>query len=255
LIICKFILFLSIMLVFQQIKSDKMQKPAAYVHDFFSLFYPRLCNACRRSLIKDEECICTMCHFHLPRTDFFIEKENNFSQIFWGRLPIETATALFYFQKKGKVQNLIHQLKYKGKSEIGIYLGKMLGNQLSRSIYYDPVDLIIPVPLHPAKQHKRGYNQSELIARGVSQGLNLPLSTGNLVRVTKTETQTRKSKFRRWQNVETVFQINDPKKLQNKNILLIDDVVTTGSTLEACGQKLLEIQGVKLWIATLAIAI
>lgn len=225
-----------------------------YIDDFLSLFYPRLCYACNRALIKEEECICSFCNYHLPQTHFYKEKENALSQIFWGRIPIETACTLFYFHKKGKVQNLIHQFKYKGKKDIGIYLGKMLGDQLKKSMYYDSVDVIVPVPLHREKQYKRGFNQSEMISRGVAKSLNKSIVLNNLVRVTKSGTQTRKARFKRWQNVETVFKINNPKEFEHKNILLIDDVITTGATLESCGQKLLAAKGVKLWIATLAIA-
>jgi ComF family protein len=231
-----------------------MMSPASYVNDFISLFYPRLCYACNRALIRQEECICSFCRYHLPQTNLHKEFDNAVSQIFWGRLPIETATSLFYFQKKGKVQNLIHQFKYKGKKDIGLYLGRMLGQQIKQSTFYDKTDVIIPVPLHAVKQHKRGFNQSEIIAQGISESLNKPLMVNNLVRIAKTDSQTRKSRFRRWQNVETVFHVKYPEKLKNLNILLVDDVITTGSTLESCGQKLMEVEGVKLWIATLAMA-
>lgn len=226
----------------------------SYFSDLLSLVYPRLCNSCQRALISEEECICSFCRFHLPQTRLHKEYDNALTQIFWGRLPIETATALFYFQKKSKVQNLIHQFKYKGKKDIGVYLGKILGHQLTESVYYDKIDLIVPVPLHQEKQHKRGFNQSEIIARGLAFSLKKPLKNNNLIRITKTDTQTRKSRFKRWKNVETVFHVRKPDEFKNKNILLVDDVITTGSTLEACGQKLLEIEGSKLWLVTLAMA-
>jgi ComF family protein len=222
--------------------------------DFFSLFYPRLCQACHRALISREECICSFCLFDLPLTNLYKERENPLSKIFWGRVDMETATALFYFQKGGKIQTLVHQFKYKGKTEIGEYFGMMLGSQLLGHPVWEPIDVIVPVPLHQKKQNLRGYNQSEVFGEGISKSFRRPLVTGNLVRITKTDTQTRKTRFRRWENVESVFHVNNPEFFKGKNILLVDDVVTTGSTLEACTQKLKEIKGVKVWVATIAMA-
>jgi ComF family protein len=232
-----------------------MKKFKLYILGFFSLFYPRLCNSCRKALIQDEECICSFCRFELPHTSLHKERENKMSQIFWGRVTIETATSLFYFQKGGKVQTLIHQFKYKGKIDIGFYLGKLLGSQLKDHPLWEPIDLIVPVPLHDKKQHKRGFNQSEIFGKGIGTTFQRPVQTGNLVRITKTDSQTRKSRFRRWENVETVFHIKNPDAFRGKNILLIDDVVTTGSTLEACANKLLQIKGVKVWMATIAMSV
>ena len=223
-------------------------------HSFFSLFYPRVCLSCYASLLPAEECICTQCHFHLPQTNFHDLKDNPVSRIFWGRLPVESATALFYFQKHGKVQNLIHQFKYKAKKEVGRYLGNVLGRKLKECPHYNNIDLVIPVPLHASKEHKRGFNQSEIIAGGISDIMNIDMDIKNLVRINPTDTQTKKSRFKRWQNVETVFHVYRPDKLAGRNILLVDDVITTGATLEACGHKLIQIDGVKLWIASLALA-
>ena len=223
------------------------------IKDFFSLIYPRTCNACGKSLITGEECICTFCRFHLPKTRMHLEKDNKFSQIFWGRIPIETGTALFYFQKGSKVQELIHRFKYKGRKEIGHFLGRMLGDELRTSSFYEEIDLIIPVPLHPEKIRKRGFNQSEVIAGGIAESMGIPHSSKALIRSVATQTQTRKTRFRRWENVESVFETPYPKLLENKNLLLVDDVVTTGSTLEACAQKLLAVEGTRVWLVTLAI--
>ncbi len=232
-----------------------MQKVASYVHDFWSLFYPRLCYSCHKALIREEETICSFCRFELPRTRMHKERENAMSRIFWGRVDVETATALFYFQKGGKVQQLIHQFKYRGRKDIGIFLGKQLALEIKNNPLWEPVEIIVPVPLHPKKKHKRGFNQSEVFGRGLSAGLNKPMIANNLVRVTKTSSQTRKSRFKRWENVETVFQLNKPEDLKGKNILLIDDVVTTGSTLEACAHKLKEVKGTRVWVATLAMSV
>ncbi len=223
------------------------------IQDFFSLIYPRTCNACGESLITGEECICTLCRFHLPKTRMHLEEDNKFTEIFLGRIPIETGTALFYFQKGGKVQELIHRFKYKGRKEIGHFLGGMLGEELRSSSFYEGIDLIIPVPLHPDKMRKRGFNQSEVIAGGIAQSMGIPHSSKALIRSVATQTQTRKTRFRRWENVESVFETPNPQWLENKNLLLVDDVVTTGSTLEACAQKLLAVEGTRVWLVTLAI--
>lgn len=223
-------------------------------YSFFSLFYPRVCWACYQALLPAEECICTVCHYQLPQTNFHTQEDNPVSHIFWGRLPLVSATSLLYFQKHSKVQNLIHQFKYRGKKEIGLYLGNVLGRKLNESANFNNIDLIIPVPLHASKEHQRGFNQSEIISRGISESMKIDVEVKNLVKINRTDTQTKKSRFRRWQNVETVFHVHKPEKLAGRNILLVDDVITTGSTLEACGHNLLKIDGVKLWIASLALA-
>ncbi|MFO7978245.1 MAG: phosphoribosyltransferase family protein [Bacteroidales bacterium] len=229
-----------------------MTKPLELIQALLALFYPRLCNACGKSLLSGEECICTFCQFHLPQTHLHEHQGNKFNQIFWGRVSIETATALYYYQKGSKVQHLIHQLKYRGKKEIGHYLGTTLGHALKQAAAFREVDLIIPVPLHAARQRQRGFNQSEVFGQGIAHAMNIPLVTDALIRAAATATQTRKTRFRRWQNVETVFQVTRPDLLKNKNLLLVDDVVTTGATLEASATKLLEVPGVKVWIATIA---
>ncbi len=225
-----------------------------YLSDFFSLFYPRLCNACNKGLIKEEQCICSFCKYQLPKTLFHLERENQLTHIFWGRVNIETATSLLYFQKGSMVQNLIHKFKYKGKKDIGIYLGNMLGSSLKVSPLWQPVDLIVPVPLHKKKLQQRGFNQSEIFATGLSDTFGKPVLKNNLIRIFHTQTQTRKTRFKRWENVRTVFAIRNPAEFRGKNVLIVDDVVTTGSTLEACCEKILSIKGTKVWVATIAMA-
>ncbi len=223
--------------------------------DFFSLFFPRACNACGKTLARGEECICTYCLFHLPHTHFSMHKENRVTEIFWGRVSIETGSALFFFQKGGKVQKLIHRFKYKGFRDIGRFLGTIHGGELKKSVFYQGLDLVVPVPLHPNKVRKRGFNQSEVYGEGIAHSLNIPLVSKALLRTIPTASQTRKTRFRRWENVESVFHIPDSGVFENKNILLVDDVLTTGSTLEACAQKLLEIKGARVWLATIAITV
>lgn len=227
----------------------------ALMHDFFSLIFPRVCHACGITLAGNEECICTSCLFHMPRTHFSLQKENKLTEIFWGRVSIETGSALFYFQKGGRVQNLIHRFKYKGFKEIGHYLGVIHGSELKQSELYHDLDMIVPVPLHPHKVRIRGFNQSQVYGEGLSKSLKIPLISEALQRIVPTSSQTRKTRFRRWENVGSVFYIPNSDVFENKNILLVDDVLTTGSTLEACAQKLVEIKGVRVWVATIAITI
>ncbi len=221
--------------------------------NFIALFYPRSCHSCGEGLVSKEHCICTSCKIKLPFTFFSKEKENKLTQFFWGRIPIEAGAALLFFQKGGKVQHLIHQFKYKGHQEIGRYLGLMLGAEIKESPFFQELDLVVPVPLHPAKMKSRGFNQSEVFGAGAAEALNIKMDAANLLRVIHTGTQTKKTRFKRWENVKTVFEIKKPEHLENKNILLVDDVVTTGSTLEACAQKLLQVKGVKLWLGAMAI--
>jgi ComF family protein len=231
-----------------------MKLKESYLADFVSLLFPQLCAACGESLVAGEAVICTDCRFSLPYTDFHLQADNIVAQQFWGRVKLEAAFALFYFVKGGKVQNLVHALKYKGNKEVGILLGEMAGSRLAKNELFKTVDLVIPVPLHKKRLKQRGYNQAQCFAEGIARQLNATVETGNLVRPTATETQTHKSRFERFNNMQEVFVIKNPESLAGKHILLVDDVVTTGSTLEACGNQLLKIEGVKLSVATIAYA-
>jgi ComF family protein len=225
------------------------------VKDFFSLFYPGICHSCSGVLISDEWCICAHCWYGLPKTGFHLDKENALTKLFWGRTNIETGTALFYYQKGGRVQHLIHQLKYKNKQDIGRYLGLRLGQYLADAAAYQGIDCIVPVPLHAKRMRERGFNQSNVIGSGLSEAMRIPMDTASLVRLTQTQTQTRKRRFTRWENVASVFELSTSHQLSHKHILLVDDVITTGSTIEACTQKLLSVEGVKVWVATLGVTV
>jgi ComF family protein len=224
-----------------------------FLQNFALLAYPKTCCACGTILLTREVHLCLHCRALLPKTRFHKYLDNQLTKIFWGRLQLETGTSLYYFQKGGKVQRLIHELKYKSNTQLGFYLGQLLGLNIKSSPYYEDIDCIIPVPLHPKKERLRGFNQSAVIAGGIASSLTVPCPKHLLVRNEYTETQTKKNRFSRWQNVADVFETPEPEALINKSVLLVDDVVTTGSTLEACAQKLLAISGVKVWIATLAI--
>jgi ComF family protein len=222
--------------------------------DLISLFYPRLCAGCNTPLVKGEEVLCLNCLADLPRTNYHLYLENPVFQIFIGRAKIELATSFCHFDKGGRLQHLLHQLKYKGNCRVGQKLGMLLGADLIQNNLYQDIDAIIPVPLHPKKEKKRGFNQSAEIGKGLSESMCRPLIEGNLVRAINVASQTRKGRFERWENVSGIFRIKNGVGLTGKHLLLVDDVVTTGATLEACCEPLLAIPGVRVSIATLACA-
>jgi ComF family protein len=223
--------------------------------DFISLIYPHNCLACGDLLQRKEVQICTLCRYKLPKTGFHHEKENPVSKIFWGRVNLFSAASYLFFHKGGTVQSLLHHLKYKGNKEIGKELGQMYGTELKASEFFNTVDLILPVPLHPSKKIKRGYNQSEIICEGLSKGMNVEWRPDVLVREVATETQTRKNRFMRWKNVESIFKVKDEKAIAGKHILLADDIITTGSTIEASTNSLLQTEGTKVSVVSLAVTI
>ncbi|MDX8338109.1 phosphoribosyltransferase family protein [Draconibacterium sp. IB214405] len=224
------------------------------ISDVLGLFFPELCVTCGRRLVSQETFLCFDCWEDLPVTNFHLKTDNKVAQLFWGRVDISAATAFFSYKKGSRYQQLIHFVKYKGLKELGYETGKKFGFQLLESPDFAAVDVIIPVPLHSRKAKKRGYNQSEWIARGVAEVLEKPVDTKTLHRKVFTLTQTKRNRYERWQNVETVFGLSDPKGIENKHVLLVDDVVTTGATLEACAIHLLKVPGTKVSIATLAFA-
>lgn len=222
--------------------------------DFISFFYPDTCYACGNSLFRHEKVLCTQCLQHLPKTNYHLHPGNPLDKVFWGRVKIEQATALYYYSKGGKVQHLIHQLKYKGKKEVGIYLGKLLGTELKELPAYHDISAVLPVPLHPRKQRKRGYNQSEQFAIGLSEAMGIRMEAGSFIRKVATETQTKKSRLARWENVKEIFAVTNPVSIEGRHLLLVDDVVTTGATIESCASVLLTLPGVKVSVASIAFA-
>ena len=231
-----------------------MKLSRGYFADFVALLFPQLCPACGKSLMANEHIICTGCTFSLPLTNFHLQPDNIVARQFWGKIEVQAAYALYYFTKGGKIQNLMHHFKYRNMPQIGNLLGNMAGGQLVKNDVFYSVEMIIPVPLHKSRLRQRGYNQSARFADGLAQKLNASVEANNLVRLKATETQTHKSRFLRFENMQEVFAVKQPDRLQNKHILLVDDVVTTGSTLEACAIQLLKIPGVRLSIATIAYA-
>ena len=229
-----------------------MSKFFEYLSDFWFLLFPKNCEACGRALSRGEDVLCFDCLYELPRTNFCKELDNPVRQLFEGRIKLERATALFSFQKGSRFRKLLHSLKYHHKPEIGMLLGKELGAEMLSSGNFSDIDYIIPVPLHPNREKKRGYNQSERIASGISAVTKIPVLTGVLVRNIDTKTQTKMNKDERWQNVSGKFVLTDSEILKGKHVLLVDDVVTTGATTESCGTVLLSVEGLRLSIAVLA---
>lgn len=221
--------------------------------DFLSLLYPKLCAACNASLYKGEREVCIRCRSNLPYTRFQNSKENPVAQLFWGRVLVENATAYFIFRKGSRFQKILHKIKYQNKQSLGIEIGRWFGHELLNT-GFDNVDCVIPVPLHEKKLQTRGYNQSELIARGIAEILVKPLDTKILRRVIANPTQTRKGRYERWTNVDNIFELSNTSLAMNKHILLVDDVVTTGSTLEACISAIQKASGAKVSVAVLAMA-
>lgn len=220
--------------------------------DFIALFYPRYCFACDQGLAKGEETVCSSCMLELPRTNYHANPDNALMKRLYGRVPLQFAAAFFLFRKHGKVQKLLHRLKYNNHPEIGETLGQVYGHDLREYNLDQKIDMIIPVPLHKSKKRKRGYNQSAAFGKGLSTSLNKPCPEDVLVKITKTETQTKKTKLARWQNVKEVFHVAKPEQLHQQNVLLVDDVITTGATIEACAKMLLDAGCKSVSIASIA---
>ena len=223
--------------------------------DLLSLLFPRICYACGKPLLRNEKLICTECYVLMPRTNYHLDNDNPVARIFWGRCKIEKAAAFSFYNQDSRIRHLIHNLKYKGIREIGFELGKIYGIVLFDSGFTGDIDVIIPVPLHPVKERIRGFNQSYLISLGISEVTGMPVYSKSLGRASRTETQTRKSRYERWKNVEGTFRVENAESIRGKHILLVDDVITTGSTMESCVNELLRTEGVRVSVAALGVAI
>lgn len=226
-----------------------------YSNALLHLLYPHHCRSCGTDILEDEELLCIKCTSEIAETKFLTYSDNPVEKTFFGRLPLEHAGAGFYFTKDGSIRKLIFELKYKRNRQAGIYLGKKLGRLLKASTLYNDVDVLVPLPLNPKKESIRGYNQAMVICEGINSVWNKPIENKVVERVLFTATQTQKDRINRWENMQDVFAVSDEIKLQGKHILLIDDIVTTGATLEACGAEILKIPGSKLSIATVAYTI
>lgn len=218
------------------------------------IFFPEVCSCCDTLLDDGEYVICTSCRHNLPVTQFHLTNDQTVQKVFYGRVKLQQATALLRFEKKNITQKLMHQLKYKNQEAIGTVLGGWLGHDLKKIEAYNTIDLVIPVPLHKSKLKKRGYNQAADFGRQLAASLNAEYTDDVLIKITNTRSQVTKNRLSRWTSKDTVFSIKNENKINNKHILLVDDIITTGATLEACAQLLQSQPNVKISIAAMAIA-
>lgn len=219
------------------------------------IFFPHICSGCGTDLLPENKLLCIRCLNNLPVTNFQHHSINPVEKIFRGRLRLVKAFSYLYFTKDSMLQSLLHELKYKGKKEIGEFLGNKMGEAVHAVFENDPVDALIPLPLHPAKERQRGFNQATAIANGLAEVFKIPVMEKTVARKIFTASQTKKSRLERWDNMEGKFILNEEDAPYGKHVLLVDDVVTTGATLEACGNELLKTQGLRLSISTLAYSV
>lgn len=231
-----------------------MKQCIRWLGDLLQLVYPNICLICSEGLVRGESCVCLRCLQNIPKTNFHLETDNAMEKRFWGKVPLYRGTSYFHFYKGSPFQKVLHELKYKGNKEVGMAVAKYAAADLWVDPAFQSIDLIVPVPLHPTKYAQRGYNQSEYIARGLSAVLNKPIDTKNLIRIRHNATQTQKSVFDRYRNTEGIFHVRDTSQFEEKHILLVDDVLTTGSTIEACMQALIQTDAIRISVFTLAIA-
>ena len=227
-------------------------KLSSWIDPVFWLYFPKNCPACGRPLRLFGANICGRCSQNLPETHFFEAPNNPIEKIFYGRLPISAGAAAWYFHKNSALQALLFQLKYKSNKDVGLFIGKQMGALLAASERFSSIDALVPVPLHPQALSKRGFNQAALICEGIGQVWHKPVLTGAIARTKHTSTQTKQPRSERWDNMENAFTIKDPTSINGKHLLIIDDVITTGATIEACGKTLLTIKNVRVSVAAAA---
>ena len=221
---------------------------------FLHMLFPHVCTGCGNDIISTHNFLCLSCLNAMPETQFQFFLSNPVEKSFWGRMPLNAATAQYYFTKESLMQILLHELKYKGNRELGFYLGRLMGEQIIQSERFAGIEALIPLPLYPSRERKRGYNQSELLCCGMADVLMIPVITNAIARNKFTDSQTKKGRVERWKNMEGKFEIMNTDSVCNRHVLLVDDVITTGATMEACGNELLKIPGLSLSIASLCYA-
>lgn len=206
--------------------------------NFLNLFFPSLCLVCQTKLGHSEEHLCIGCLSLLPKTNYHLQTDNRLESFFAGRFPFKRIGAYAYFVKEGSIQHIVHELKYRHNPKVGHFIGLLCGENIKESDFVSDIDVIVPVPLHPKRQKERGYNQAEEICKGMSHALDIPVDNSSLIRTINNPSQAKSSRFERWDNVEGIFALKNKDNFANKHILLVDDVITTGSTIEACAKEL-----------------
>jgi len=231
-----------------------MNFAVSFIDDLLSILFPRVCQACGDHLVRNENLICSACYVAIPKTGFHLERNNFAEKLFWGRCNVEKAAAWAYYIRGGRMTRLIYRFKYNGIKEIGLELGRIYGIALTESGFMNEIDVILPVPLHQSKERRRGFNQSRVLAESIAEVSGKPVNNEALLRVTRTETQTVRSRIERWRNVEGIFTLGNHEVIENKHVLLVDDVITTGSTIDACVTALSAVNGIKVSVVSLAVA-
>ena len=230
-------------------------KPISFWSSLLDLISPRTCVVCGQRLSVSEETICSKCNLHLPRTGFQQDPyENIMAKMFWGQVPIERATALFYYEPHAETANILYEMKYKNHPEIGEVMGRLMARELQMSNFFEGIDGIIPVPLAKKRQRQRGYNQSHELAKGISEITGLPIYNKVVRRTVFEGSQTSLGRWERNENVEQVFELKDAPTVQGKHLLIVDDVVTTGATIIACAKELCKAGGVRISVLSLGLA-
>ena len=219
------------------------------------MLFPNLCICCDGYISHQENQVCDLCMYTLPKYEENEFKDNSLARKFWGRVRLENVAAQYKLTGSSAVKSIIHQIKYRGNTDLGIAMGEVLGATLMKSTLFTDVNLLLPVPLHPKKERLRGYNQCDLLLTGLGAVMNIPIVKNKLIRKKHNSTQTKKNRYERYINSKEVFYITDIEALQNKHVLIVDDVITTGATIEACASVLLDVDGLKLSVATLATGI
>jgi competence protein ComFC len=237
------------------LRSFYTSSPANWANGFLQLFYPRVCAGCERELPRTErQCFCLPCRRLLEPTDLHTSVENEFTNRLWGRIPLLTGSAYYHFKKRTPIQRAIFKLKYGNKPDIGYLLGYEYGQILKQATHFQSIEYVLPVPLHPAREQQRGYNQSQMFAAGLAESMNIKVEDSNLQRGTNTQSQTKRHRYERFENVDDIFGVRRPDRLKGSHVLLVDDVFTTGATLESCARTLQDIPDIQISMATIAMA-
>ena len=223
-----------------------------YFNDFAALFFPPACVGCRTTLITGEQIFCTQCWYHLPFTNFHTDPENRSAKRLWGRANLRGVTSYLYFREHSRVQHMIHQLKYRNRPDIAVLLGRKYGQLLRHTTPFSEADYIIPIPLHRRKLLRRGYNQSSCFAYGLADSMQIPVIEQAVIRRRHTPSQTKKNRYQRIENIRGAFAVAKPEALSGKHLLLVDDVLTTGATIEACADALLQDRSISISAVTIA---